>query len=281
MELGALVNAGAARNAGHAAPPATAMPARRLWPLPALGAWALAWALFIGLRRLGIDEALAVLAGTLVGRRARPLRRHAHAAPDRRRRLSAVAAGERHRDEPAGPRLADRALAARPRLPVRGLARRALLPDAGARARPARPACAAATVRARARCRLRPRPRPRRAAAHLSAGPARRHRAQPAARLAGALALPGGRPARAGAAAATCGAPTGPATPWSICSSARKACRARWPRPSRSWRAGAWLASLEFEATALVPQAVLHGGDGRPVWLYRMPFVRRDGAEES
>jgi len=35
---------------------------------------------------------------------------------------------------------------------------------------------------------------------------------------------------------------------------------------------GSWLVSLEFEARALVPQAVLRCADGRPVWLYRMPF---------
>ncbi|HSV51711.1 MAG TPA: class I SAM-dependent methyltransferase [Burkholderiaceae bacterium] len=35
---------------------------------------------------------------------------------------------------------------------------------------------------------------------------------------------------------------------------------------------GAWLVSLEFEARALQPQAMLHAPDGRPVWLYRMPL---------
>ncbi|GHC82239.1 hypothetical protein GCM10007320_25240 [Pseudorhodoferax aquiterrae] len=35
---------------------------------------------------------------------------------------------------------------------------------------------------------------------------------------------------------------------------------------------GAWLVSLEFEATALRPTARLQGADGRPVWLYQMPF---------
>jgi hypothetical protein len=37
---------------------------------------------------------------------------------------------------------------------------------------------------------------------------------------------------------------------------------------------GAWLASLEFPAVELVPQAVGYGDDGRPVWLYRQPFQR-------
>lgn len=36
---------------------------------------------------------------------------------------------------------------------------------------------------------------------------------------------------------------------------------------------GAWLVSLEFEATELLPQAVGRCGDDRPVWLYRQPFV--------
>lgn len=36
---------------------------------------------------------------------------------------------------------------------------------------------------------------------------------------------------------------------------------------------GAWLVSLEFEATLLQPQAVLRCADGRSVWLYRAPFI--------
>jgi hypothetical protein len=40
-------------------------------------------------------------------------------------------------------------------------------------------------------------------------------------------------------------------------------------------RPGAWLVSLEFEVSALVPQAVLSAPDGRPVWLYRTPLQAR------
>ena len=40
-------------------------------------------------------------------------------------------------------------------------------------------------------------------------------------------------------------------------------------------RPGAWLASLEFEIAALVPQGMLDGDDGRRVWLYRAPFRSR------
>jgi SAM-dependent methyltransferase len=39
-------------------------------------------------------------------------------------------------------------------------------------------------------------------------------------------------------------------------------------------RPGAYLASLEFEAATLQPQAVLACADGRKLWLYRAPFKR-------
>lgn len=38
---------------------------------------------------------------------------------------------------------------------------------------------------------------------------------------------------------------------------------------------GAWLVSLEFEATGYRPQARLETVKGKPVWLYRAPFRRR------
>ena len=37
---------------------------------------------------------------------------------------------------------------------------------------------------------------------------------------------------------------------------------------------GAWLVSLEFEATAWRPAARLQGPGGKPVWLYQAPFQR-------
>jgi hypothetical protein len=37
---------------------------------------------------------------------------------------------------------------------------------------------------------------------------------------------------------------------------------------------GAWLVSLEFEAAALRPAARLQDPGGKPVWLYRVPFER-------
>ena len=39
----------------------------------------------------------------------------------------------------------------------------------------------------------------------------------------------------------------------------------------REMRSGAWLVSLEFEAKALKPAAVLRTVPGKPVWVYRMP----------
>jgi hypothetical protein len=45
-------------------------------------------------------------------------------------------------------------------------------------------------------------------------------------------------------------------------------------KASAELRPGAWLASLEFPAEELKPSAVLRTVEGKPVWLYRMPFQR-------
>jgi hypothetical protein len=39
---------------------------------------------------------------------------------------------------------------------------------------------------------------------------------------------------------------------------------------------GAWLVSLEFEARQIEPFAVVESPDGRPVWIYQMPFHHRE-----
>ena len=39
-------------------------------------------------------------------------------------------------------------------------------------------------------------------------------------------------------------------------------------------RAGSWLVSLDFEARELTAHAVLTVPDGRPLWLYRVPFIK-------
>jgi hypothetical protein len=46
-------------------------------------------------------------------------------------------------------------------------------------------------------------------------------------------------------------------------------------KAERELRAGAWMASLEFEAADLQPTAVHTCADGRPLWLYRAPFKKR------
>lgn len=45
-------------------------------------------------------------------------------------------------------------------------------------------------------------------------------------------------------------------------------------KAGRELNAGAWLASLEFEATGWQPQARVETVEGKPVWLYRAPFRR-------
>jgi trans-aconitate methyltransferase len=53
-------------------------------------------------------------------------------------------------------------------------------------------------------------------------------------------------------------------------------------KAARELRRGAWLVSLEFEATSLSPQHVLECADGRLVWLYQAPFhARRDRAADA
>lgn len=46
-------------------------------------------------------------------------------------------------------------------------------------------------------------------------------------------------------------------------------------KAERELRRGAWMASLEFEAADLQPTAVHRCDDGRPVWLYQAPFKHR------
>jgi hypothetical protein len=46
-------------------------------------------------------------------------------------------------------------------------------------------------------------------------------------------------------------------------------------KASAELKKGSWLVSLEFEARTLVPTAVVYGSDGRPVWMYRTPFIEK------
>jgi hypothetical protein len=44
-------------------------------------------------------------------------------------------------------------------------------------------------------------------------------------------------------------------------------------KASAELKPGTWLVSLEFEAPALKPFAKLDTVQGKPVWVYRMPFT--------
>jgi hypothetical protein len=46
-------------------------------------------------------------------------------------------------------------------------------------------------------------------------------------------------------------------------------------KATREMAHGSWLASLEFEALQLEPDAVHRCKDGRSVWLYQQPFKPR------
>ena len=48
-------------------------------------------------------------------------------------------------------------------------------------------------------------------------------------------------------------------------------------KAQRELQPGAWLASLEFEVAALVPDRVIEPPGGRPLWLYRAPLRRAPG----
>ena len=48
-------------------------------------------------------------------------------------------------------------------------------------------------------------------------------------------------------------------------------------KAGRELRPGAWLASLEFDAVSLTPQAAHRCADGRTLWLYRAPFTPNAG----
>ena len=52
-------------------------------------------------------------------------------------------------------------------------------------------------------------------------------------------------------------------------------------KASADMRPGSWLVSLEFEARQLLAEAVLTVPDGRPLWLYRVPFVMRKAADAA
>jgi hypothetical protein len=276
MQTGTLVGlntttAGAPR---HPAPPRAAS---GLWPVPALAAWALAWALFLGLRALGIDDAYAVIAAGAMGGVL------ALFAQTRWRGLI-VAAGF-----PLSLAASGVALLPGPGwLLALGLLALAYPLEAW-RDAPFYPTPARALDQLDRLAPLAPYARVLDAGCGLGHGLAALARTYPRALLEGVERS----------------AP--------IAWLARWRCRVHGPqarvrrgdmwsadwspyalvylfqRPEslpravakaeRELQPGGWLVSLEFAAEDLEPQAVLASADGRPVWLYRLPFARRERAD--
>ncbi len=241
-----------------------------IWPLPALAAWALCWALFIGLRALSAPDGVALASAAALGAvlsvlAGTPWRRVFIAAGFP---LSLAASGG------AGAAPAWAWL-----LPLGLLA--AIYPLNAWRDAPLFPTPSGA-LRGLARLApLAPQARVLDAGCGLGAGLRELRREYPSARLAG---LEWSWPLRL-ACALRCGfAQVRRGDIWVADWSAhdmvylfqRPESMARAvEKAARELRPGAWLASLEFEAPLLEAQAVLHGPGSRPVWLYRAPFTRR------
>ena len=247
------------------------VPALR-WPLPALAAWALAWGLFATLRRLDVDAGLALLAAGALG----ALLASFAATPWRRLivalgfPLALLVSGAASLPAPVW---------------LLGLGLLALVYPLNAwRDAPFFPTPAGALDQLDRLAPLAPYARVLDAGCGLGHGLAALQRTYPRALLEG---VERSRPL-AWLARWRCHA-VGPrarvhpgdmwAEDWSPYamvylfqrpeSLPRAVAKATWELAP-----GAWLASLEFEATELEPQAVLRSGD-RPVWLYRAPFVTR------
>lgn len=240
------------------------------WPVPALLAWAGAWAVFVGLSALGAPVGVAfasacTLACALAMRAATRWRRTLVAGGFA---LSFAAAGFAG-SVPAWAWL----------LPLAALA--LVYPLRSWRDAPLFPTPAGALTGLAWRVELPPAARVLDAGCGLGAGLRELHREYPQAQLEGldwswplvwacTWRCPWARVRRRDMWAAD----------WSGCalvylfqrpeSMARAVAKAE-----RELAAGAWLASLEFEAASLRPQAVHRCADGRSLWLYRAPFKTR------
>ncbi len=241
-----------------------------IWPLPALAAWALAWALFAGLARLGAPPLAALLLATTLGVAASVF----GSTPWRRVFIGAgfplsLAASGLAGALPAWAWLVPLALLAgvyplnawrdaplfpTPRGALAGLARLAPLPP-GARVLDG--GCG------------------------LGDGLRELHAEYPQARIEG---IEWSWPLRLACAWRCRFAQVRRgdlwATDWSGCDMVYLFQRPEsMPRAldkaARELRPGAWLASLEFEAVQFEPQAVLRADGNKPLWLYRAPLRKR------
>jgi len=244
--------------------------ARLRWPLPALLAWTLAWAVFGTLKALAAPPAVALAAAALLGAVLAPL-----AATNWRRAfvaigfpLSLVASGAAGTVPPWAWLL-----------PLGVLV--AIYPLRAWRDAPLFPTPAGALEGLAAQAPLGAGSRILDAGCGLGDGLAALRREYPLAVLDG---LEWSWPLAIAAACRRRDARIRRgdlwAADWSTCdlvylfqrpeSMARAAAKA-----ARELAPGAWLVSLEFEAPELVPQRVLNAGGVKPVWLYRAPFTRR------
>ena len=241
-----------------------------IWPLPALGAWAAAWALFVVLRwaaaPLWIGLVLATaLGGVLSLFGATPWRRIFIAAGFP---LSLAASG-----------LAGAAPAWAWLLPLVALA--AIYPLRSWSDAPLFPTPTGALQGLARLAPLAPQAQVLDAGCGLGAGLRELHGEYPAARLTG---LEWSWPLRLACALRCRFATVRRADIWRADWSAHdlvylfqrpESMPRAVDKAARELRPGAWLASLEFEAAALKPTARLQTPGGKPVWLYRAPFEAR------
>lgn len=241
-----------------------------IWPLPALLTWALAWALFAGLRGAGLDAAAAFVAALLAAGLAAwtgrtPWRRLFMLAGFPLSLIATGAAGAMPPGlwllplalllalYPLG-RWGDAPLFPTPVRALDGLAGRAPLP--------------AGALVVDAGC-------------GLGAGLRALHRQYPRARLLGwEWSWPLAWLCRLRCRFAQVRRADIWAQDWSACDMVYLFQRPEsMPRAVEKavaeLRPGAWLVSLAFEAAQLTPQARLETVAGQPVWLYRAPFHRR------
>jgi SAM-dependent methyltransferase len=249
---------------------------RLVWPLPALLSWAAAWALFAGLPRLGLNTVAAfgaalVLVAAVAWRLDAPVWRKLILAAGFP--LSVLAAGAAVGALPAWAWL----------LPLALLL--AIYPMRAWRDAPVFPTPCGALAGLATAAPLPPGARILDAGCGLGAGLHALRGQYPAARLDGIewswpLALtcalrcrwgmPGARVRRGDIWAADWSAYDMVylfQRPESMADAMAKA--------GRELKPGAWLASLEFEATGWRADARLDAKAGKPVWLYRAPFKRR------
>jgi hypothetical protein len=262
-----------------AAGPCSAICVRRRWlrwPLPALAAWAAAWALFVALRAADVSPSLAMCAGTCLGL-------GLGGFGTTRMRKAVIAAGFPLSLLASGVAVALPAWAWL--LPLALLL--GLYPRHAWRDAPLFPTPAGALDALTLALPLPPGARVLDAGCGLGHGLRALRRAYPNARLDGVeWSWPLALMARAACPQATVRRADLWAGSWAdydlVYLFQRPESMARALDKARlEMRTGSWLASLEFGAARWQPQLQLRCPDGRTLWLYRMPLQRGRKAASS